>query len=303
MTTESSSKKIFKELSFLESGCSFFHGSFHKGNEENILGLEQFPHSIDAAGLCICLEGEGTVLIGGQSYRVQKDDMCVVLPGSILHIIEKSNDFKGYIFGFHSELLYQSNIPSATPLFMYIKENPCISLSEKEQDELIKICDVIQKHDFRKNHPYQKEISNHLVATVIYEVLGLYKEAKVLKQQPFSQKKIYYHKFIDLLNRRSGKNMTINFYANELCITPRYLSAICKEITGHTATESINKHILMNARLLLVSTNMTIAQISEELNFSNASFFSQFFKKYEGVMPKVYRENNRFEFNEKKILI
>lgn len=283
---------MFRKLRFIESGCSFFHGSFHEGGEESIFGLEQFPHLIDGAGLCVCLEGEGTVLISGQSYRIKKGDMCVVLPGAILHIIEKSADLRGYIFGFHSDLLYQANIPSATPLFLYVKENPCVSLTEKEQDELIKICSVIQKHDFRDNHPYQKEISQHLVSVIIYEVLGVYKESKVLKQQPFSQKRVYYFRFIELLTKYSGKHLSIDFYADELCITPRYLSAICKEIMGHTATDCINMHILMNARLLLVTTNMTIAQISEELKFSNTSFFTQFFKKHEGITPKVYRARN-----------
>lgn len=295
MDSKQSSKKLFRELNFIESNNLHFYSSFHGGNEENILGLEQFPHLIDAAGLCICLEGEGTVLIGAQSYRIQKNDMCVVLPGTILHIIEKSIHFKGYVFAFDSELLYKSNIPSATPLFLYVKENPCISITENEQVELVKICDIIQKHDLRKNHPYLKEISKHLVATVIYEILGLYKNGKILQQHPYSRKKIYYFRFIDLLSKYSGKQMTVDFYADKLCITPRYLSAICKEIMGHTATECINMHLLMNARLLLISTDWTIARISEELDFLNTSFFTQFFKKHEGVTPKVYRAKNSKE--------
>lgn len=293
METKQSSNKIFQELSFIESGSIFFHGSFLEGNEENILGLERFPHSIDAAGLCICLEGEGIVLIDGKSYRVQANDLCVALPGSILHIVEKSSNFKGYIFGTNSELLFKSNIPSATPLFLYVKEHPCISLTEYERDELVKICDVVQKHDLRKEHPYQKEISGHLLSVVIYEILGLYKkEAKVLQQQPFSQKSVYFHRFINLLSEYSGKDMTVDFYADKLCITARYLSSICKDIVGHTATECINTHILMNARLLLITTDKTITQISEELNFANTSFFTQFFKKHEKTTPRVYRAKN-----------
>jgi YesN/AraC family two-component response regulator len=175
---------------------------------------------------------------------------------------------------------------------MYVKENPCISITEQEQNDLMKICTAIQEHDLRKKHPYKNEIANYLVGIVIYEVLGLYKEPKKLQQQSRSQKEIYYFKFIKLMSKYSGKHITANFYANKLCITPRYLSSICKEFIGQTATECLNSHILMNARLLLITTNKTIAQISEELNFSNASFFTQFFKKHEGVTPKIYRTKN-----------
>ena len=87
----------------------------------------------------------------------------------------------------------------------------------------------------------------------------------------------------------------MEFYADRLCITPRYLSAICKELTGMTATESINNHVMVNARILLASTDMSVLQISEELNFPNPSFFSQFFKRHEGVVPKTYRAMHRDE--------
>ena len=62
-----------------------------------------------------------------------------------------------------------------------------------------------------------------------------------------------------------------------------------------TATESINNHVMVNARILLASTDMSVLQISEELNFPNPSFFSQFFKRHEGVVPKTYRAMHRDE--------
>jgi AraC-like DNA-binding protein len=295
MSAEKFSNMIFKELAFSEHEDCLFFTFLDEGNKEDILGLEKFPHLVNATGMCICLEGEATVLIGSQNYRFKKGDMCVVLPNTILHTIEKSKDYKGFMFAFRSDLLYNSNIPSGTPLFMYVKENPCISITEEQQNDLIKICNIIQGHDLRNEHPYKKEITNYLIGIAIYEVLGLYKESKTLKQQSHSQKKIYYFRFIELLSKYSGKHITTDFYANELCITPRYLSSICKEIIGHTATECINSHILMNARLLLITTNKTVAQISEELNFSNTSFFTQFFKKHEGITPKTYRARNSKE--------
>jgi AraC-like DNA-binding protein len=295
MRTEKYSNAIFKELAFSTNDDCLFFTFLDEGNGEDILGLEQFPRLINATGLCICLEGETTVFVGTKNYCFRKGDMCVVLPNTILHTLEKSEDYKGYIFAFRSDLLYNSNIPSGTPLFMYVKENPCISITESQQNDLIKICNTIQEHDLRKEHPYRKEITNYLIGIAIYEVLGLYKESKTLQQEAHSQKKIYYFRFIELMSKHSGKHITVDFYANELCITPRYLSSICKEIIGHTATECINSHILMNARLLLITTNLTVTQISEELNFTNSSFFTQFFKKHEGITPKIYRARNHKE--------
>ena len=124
---------------------------------------------------------------------------------------------------------------------------------------------------------------------------GIYRKGNVIEQQPFSRKSKYYAEFVRLLTANYAQHRSVEFYADRLCITPRYLSAICKELTGMTATESINNHVMVNARILLASTDMSVLQISEELNFPNPSFFSQFFKRHEGVVPKTYRAMHRYE--------
>lgn len=291
-TKQLDSNKIFEELTFPEEDNMAFHSLLHKGNDRDILGLEQIPHLIDAVGLSICIEGEASVLINSQNYHLSKGSTCIVLPNTLVHVLSKSEDYRGFTFGFASKLLYKMNIPSATPLFLYVKENPCLLLDEKEQTELIKICSLIEDHDLRKDHPFRKEVSHYMVGIIIYEVLRFYQNGKVVPQQVHSQKNVYYFRFLDLLSQYSGKHMSADFYADKLCITSRYLSMICKEIAGFTATECINKHILMNARLLLLTSGKTISQISEELSFANTSFFSQFFKKHEGCSPRVFRNAN-----------
>lgn len=295
------SKPVFRQLSF-EDHCDDIFSDFWLDEEEKIpFNLEEFPLIINAVALVVCFDGSTNILIGTRAYHIQKGDLCIVLPNTILRTINKSVDFKGYVFGFSTEYLFSVNIASATPLYLYIRDNPCISITESEQESLMRICDFLKDYDDRDSCHHKKEISKHLLSVLIYEVMGIYKKGNPLQQDFYSQKQIHYFKFLELLAHNLGKHKSVDFYAGELCITPRYLSAICKEMTGHTATESINKHILMNARLLLVSTAMTISEISDELYFCNASFFTQFFKKHEGVSPKIYREKNRIEFTEKKL--
>ncbi|MDL2244185.1 helix-turn-helix domain-containing protein [Parabacteroides sp. OttesenSCG-928-J18] len=71
---------------------------------------------------------------------------------------------------------------------------------------------------------------------------------------------------------------------------PEAHTSICKEVSGITSKGCIDHHIISHARLLLVSTDKTILQISDELNFPNSSFFSKYFKKHVGMTPKVYRD-------------
>lgn len=281
-----------ERLSFVEDDILF--GSFMlRGSENDMLGLEQFPRVVDAAGLCICLEGECEGVIGVQSYRIQKGDMCVAFPNDILHIRAKSRDFKGYTIACTPEFLNSMNISAETATYFYIKNNPCISLKEKEQKDLIKMCDFLKEHDSREDHPCREEISRNLGNAIIYEVIGIYRKKEPLPQQPYSRKKKLYFEFIELLAKNYREQRDVEFYAGKLCITSRYLSAVCKEITGLTAKECINQHIIINARILLASTDMTVLQISDELNFANPSFFTQYFKKRTGITPKKYRNKDK----------
>ncbi|HAD55990.1 hypothetical protein LG35_09475 [Alistipes inops] len=287
--------KVFSEINFDEEGRLFFDSFFIRGNENDIFCMENIPHIVNAAGLCICLEGSADVVIGSQSYRLRKGDMCSVLPRTILYAIRKSEDFKGYACVCTPQFLMSFNIPLGTPLYLFVRDNPCISLGEQECGWLLKMCRLLEEHAARKEHPCGMDISRLLASAVVYEVIGIYRKGNVIEQQPFSRKSKYYAEFVRLLTANYAQHRSVEFYADRLCITPRYLSAICKELTGMTATESINNHVMVNARILLASTDMSVLQISEELNFPNPSFFSQFFKRHEGVVPKTYRAMHRYE--------
>lgn len=288
MRLEPLQKQTFERLSFVEDNILF--GSFMlRGNESDILGVEQFPRELDAAGLCICLEGESEGVINGRSYQIRKGDMCVAFPNDILHIRSKSRDFKGYTIACTPEFLKSMNLSFETSIYFHIKNNPCISLKEREQKDLIKMCEFLKVHDSREDHPCREEISRILGTAITYEVIGIYKKKDPLPRQPHSRKRMLYFEFIELMAKNYREQKDVAFYAENLCITSRYLSAVCSEICGLTAKECIHQHTIIHARILLDSTDMTVSQIADELNFANPSFFTQYFKKRTGVTPKEYR--------------
>ena len=80
--------------------------------------------------------------------------------------------------------------------------------------------------------------------------------------------------------------------AHKRCITPKQLSSVVKEISGRTAGDWIENYVVMEAKVLLKTTDMTIQEIAAYLNFANQSFFGKYFKHQTGVSPSVYRKNN-----------
>lgn len=99
--------------------------------------------------------------------------------------------------------------------------------------------------------------------------------------------------FLIALGKHAKQERSVGFYASLLCVSPKHLSAIVKELSGDTATKFINRHVITEAQIMLRSTSYTIQQISTQLNFPNQSFFGKYFKKLTGMSPNAYRHDYR----------
>lgn len=95
--------------------------------------------------------------------------------------------------------------------------------------------------------------------------------------------------FINLVQQNFKKERFLDFYATKLEITPKHLSRTMKAFTGSTAVEWIERYVILEAKVLLKSTNMSIQQIADDLNFPSQSFFGKYFKKIVGMSPKDFR--------------
>lgn len=80
------------------------------------------------------------------------------------------------------------------------------------------------------------------------------------------------------------------YYADKLHVSPKYLSAVCKEVSGQTAFDLVNQYVLKNVKYMLQWSPKSIKEIAMELDFPNLSFFGKYVKRYLGVSPKQYRE-------------
>lgn len=98
-------------------------------------------------------------------------------------------------------------------------------------------------------------------------------------------------KFIGLVQQNFKKERFLDFYADQLEISPKHLSRTMKTVTGFSAVEWIERYVILEAKVLLKSTNMNIQQISDELNFPSQSFFGKYFKKNVGMSPKEFRNS------------
>lgn len=112
------------------------------------------------------------------------------------------------------------------------------------------------------------------------------------ERQPerMSHKQEVFNRFIRLVNKHVQEAHTLDYYADRICLTPRYLGTIVKEISGETAKNWIDRALITKAKVMLRHTDQQIIQIADHLGFPNCSFFCKFFKQKTGMTPQSYRD-------------
>lgn len=244
------------------------------------------PRRLDGAALCICQRGSGEVMIDAKIYNLKNDDMLVIFPHSIIQPLSYSADIELYVLGVHHDFIANVDIDSAVPLFLFIRENPCIGLGQQDKSVIVELCEILKSKSERRNNPYLKEISEQLLLTLFYEISAIYTREKPLEQRVKKRDEELLANFLYLVNEYFKSERGLDFYAGQMCITPKYMSQVVRQASGISAREWIASTVIINARALLKSSGMTVSQVADYLNFPNPSFFSQYFKKHAGVTPK-----------------
>jgi AraC-like DNA-binding protein len=135
---------------------------------------------------------------------------------------------------------------------------------------------------------FKTEAARHLTLAMFYGYSHLKHQISNKNISTSRQEEIYLQ-FIDLLDNHYSNERQVLFYADRLCITAKHLSQVVKNITGKTALAIIDEYVITEAKALLLSTTMSIQQISDRLNFPSQSVFGKYFKRCTSMTPKECR--------------
>lgn len=136
---------------------------------------------------------------------------------------------------------------------------------------------------------FEKEALSWTFLAICNEAASIYRRNVEVSNVKLTRGQDLTVQFFKLLGRHFKEQHSVQFYAEALFLTSRHFSQVIKEVTGKTAGELIDATIILEAKILLGQPGPSIADISRELNFSNQSFFSKFFKSKTGISPSAYR--------------
>ena len=251
----------------------------------------RFPYKNDWLIATLCESGSASGIINLREYRVEKGGFIIILPGQVIVQSSLSDDFKGRILLMSRRFIESLDIGRTLTLTVAIENRPYYQLKEDA-------IELAQAYITSCKAMIQSAGSG----SVIWDSLHLLTRAFFLSASPMLSQQQgvgsigpygrLTEDFLTLVEQEYRHHRGLDYYARRLNRNAKYLSRHIKEETGQTATDWIDKCVILDAEAQLLSTKQTILEISESLGFSSQSFFGKYFKRVKGVSPKEYRSKN-----------
>jgi len=258
-------------------------------DQKGLLQKGGVPHKFDFFIFILCIGGSIRGRINLTEHYIESPSVVRIMPGQIVSVDEASDDFDAAILvmsqSFIENMLVYIN--GQIPIDSRWYDDCVTKLGNEDVKMQIDFFNIMRRIMRIKDNPYRLKMVEHLIMVFFYNSHNAFDAIK--NNRPQSSADILTKEFLVLAKDNFKKERQLQFYADRLFITPRYLSRVVKECSGSSAAEWIERYVILEARALLKSTNMTIQQISDELNFPSQTFFGKYFKRRVGMSPKEYR--------------
>ena len=254
------------------------------------LPQNDFPVQAGMSMVLFCLQGELHVRISLKEYTLRPDMFCVIITGMIFEVLSISNDFRGFRIATRTKFMpVTEKTTQVMSFYKCLQSRHCFVLEEKEVMAFVGVYHSIKATLQELDHPYRIPMLQSYVQILYYRMLPIVlKEEESRSKYSHTRQEEIFQRFIGEVEKHYRKERSVKFYADLLCISPKYLSTVIYKISQQLAGEWIDAYVILEAKTLLKSGRLTIQQISEQLNFSNQSFFGKFFKRCAGMSPKEY---------------
>ena len=256
------------------------------------LSSDNEPFRIDMTMAIIYEQGSADLKINMRDYHIEAPAVLLVLNDQIYQSAGHSEDLRSKVIlmsrSFSDSLF--ANSGEILPLKSSIMKNPVMKI-ENEENVFGQFFQLLQNIAASPRQEFKIESARHLTLSMFYGYSHLKHEVNEVKSTNSRQEEIF-TKFTELLERHHKKEREIAFYADKMCMTSKHLSQVIKDYTGKTALGLIEEYVISEAKSMLLSTTMSIQQISDELKFPSQSVFGKYFKRVAGISPSEYRNRH-----------
>jgi AraC-type DNA-binding domain-containing proteins len=242
--------------------------------------------------LALCTGGSAQYTVDTKEHKVSAGDVIIISEEQVVADYQLSPDCEGLAlimsYDFFQNIV--SGIHELAALFLFARTHPVFHLNNAQTKALENDVQRIKRKIEDTGHRFRRELVMTMLKALIIDMSNVIYRFQQVGDDSKTRAEVIFHKFIQSVEKNYRTERRVGWYAQQLCITSKYLSETVRSVSRRTPSEWIDSYVTRELLVMLRNTTMSIKQIAEELNFANQSFLGKYFKEHVGVSPSRFRK-------------
>lgn len=260
-----------------------------------LVNLAEWAHEptvLDYGVIMICRKGQASLQVNFNNYELHENTVITLFPNDVVMTAHASSDFVAESLRYDASILREASLQLEHTVYSKLRQDRC----RRETEVLTRIINAM--FTLLKIYFVQHECTclNQLVLLQLKAFfLGFYDYMQRFPDEnpeETGSRRIreLFHMFMNTLENRYRESRDVAFFASILHITPKYLNIIVQRMTGHNAKTVIDHYVVLQLKLKLRHSTLSVKEIAWEYHFSDLSFFCRYFKQHTGITPQQFRK-------------
>ena len=256
--------------------------------------IPEGPRRMTFIFIALCTEGSARYTIDTEAKEVKKNDVVIISERHVVENLSGSAGLNGLCMVMSMDFYHETvrNVSDISSMLIFSKANPVVSLTEREAEVFKGYFRLLKAKTAETEHPFRRNVVQALVLAMFYDLSGVFRRLRAAGEGRSPRAEVIFTEFIRLVEAHFRSERRVAWYAEQMCITPKYLAETVRQVSHRTPNEWIDNYVSLELRLLLKNSSKSIKEIASDMNFPNQSFLGKYFKEHVGMSPSAYRRSH-----------
>ena len=255
--------------------------------------LPTSPSRMKSLFLALCTSGHAQYTVDTKMHEVSAGDVIIISEEQVVADYMLSQDCKGIAlimsYDFFQNIV--SGVHELSALFLFARTHPVFHLDDNQTKALENDIEHIKEKIIDVGHRFRRELVMTMLKALIIDMSNIIYRFQQVGEAGQTRAEVIFRDFIQTVEKNYRTERRVGWYAQQLCITSKYLSETVRTVSRRTPSDWIDSYVTRELRVMLRNSTMSIKQIADELNFANQSFMGKYFKEHVGMSPSKFRKS------------
>lgn len=255
--------------------------------------LPTSPSRMKSLFLALCTSGHAQYTVDTKMHEVSAGDVIIISEEQVVADYMLSQDCKGIAlimsYDFFQNIV--SGVHELSALFLFARTHPVFHLDDNQTKALENDIEHIKEKIVDTGHRFRRELVMTMLKALIIDMSNIIYRFQQVGEAGQTRAEVIFRDFIQTVEKNYRTERRVSWYAQQLCITSKYLSETVRTVSRRTPSDWIDSYVTRELRVMLRNSTMSIKQIADELNFANQSFLGKYFKEHVGMSPSKFRKS------------